>query len=125
VTDNSCIDRFAPPLGEFDVIASPLDPPPPLCTSLSIPLFQTGQRREGGLGGGKLVQLPLHQKLDGSSPLRTVDMGCSTMFCPFTGKRERRVIDATEEPSSVLRNDFKINLPEGCSFVLPRLLTGP
>ena len=35
------IDRFVTPLGEIDLIASPLDPAPPLCTNLAVPLFQT------------------------------------------------------------------------------------
>jgi hypothetical protein len=36
------IDRLVTPFGEIDVIASPLDPHPPLRADLALALFQAG-----------------------------------------------------------------------------------
>ena len=40
------IDRLVSPFRQIGVIASALDPHPPLCANFAIPLFQARQRRE-------------------------------------------------------------------------------
>ena len=40
------VDRFIAPFRQVDVVAGPLDPPPPLCSDRLIALFHAGQRFE-------------------------------------------------------------------------------